>query len=149
MSADARSAAAGRGGHAPSSLVALAPRRVSYLEAALGKKNKLPQKLQPWVDARKRHHLSHAQVQMARELGLNPKKLGGYAENPDEPWKAPLPLFIEHLYERRFGRSAPTHVRSIEQVAADQRRKKEERRSRKARPKPGEGDGDAATGVGE
>jgi len=29
-----------------------------------------------WIDARKRHHLSHAQVQVARELGINPAKLG-------------------------------------------------------------------------
>lgn len=34
-------------------------------------------KLQEWIDARKRYHLSHAQVQMARELGMNPRKLGG------------------------------------------------------------------------
>jgi hypothetical protein len=33
-------------------------------------------RLQLWIDARKRHRLSHEQLQMARELGLNPKKLG-------------------------------------------------------------------------
>jgi len=27
--------------------------------------------LQVWIEARKRHHLSHAQVQMARELGAS------------------------------------------------------------------------------
>lgn len=33
----------------------------------------IPPKLQAWIQARKRHHLSHAQVQMARELvGTNP-----------------------------------------------------------------------------
>jgi hypothetical protein len=32
-------------------------------------KKKLPQNLQDWVEARKRFHLSHAHVQMARELG--------------------------------------------------------------------------------
>jgi hypothetical protein len=72
---------------------------------------------------------------MARELGLNPKKLGGYAENPHEPWKQPLPVYIEVLYGKRFGRSAPAHVRSIEEVAADLRRNKEERRNRKAQSK--------------
>lgn len=39
---------------------------------AEGKPN---QKMQAWIDARKQHHLTHAQVQMARELGMNPKKL--------------------------------------------------------------------------
>jgi hypothetical protein len=43
------------------------------------KQKKLPPELQAWVDARRRFHLSHAQIQMARELGINPKKLGGMA----------------------------------------------------------------------
>lgn len=38
--------------------------------------DKLDPKLQAWVDARRRHHLSHAHVQMARKLGMNPKQLG-------------------------------------------------------------------------
>ena len=42
----------------------------------MAKKKQPSQKLQVWIDARKRHRLSHAQVQMARELGLNPEKLG-------------------------------------------------------------------------
>ena len=37
---------------------------------------RIPQELQRWIDARKRFHLSHARVQMARELGMNPRKLG-------------------------------------------------------------------------
>ena len=40
------------------------------------KKRKPNQKMQEWIDVRRRHHLSHAQVQMARELGMNPMKLG-------------------------------------------------------------------------
>ena len=55
-------------------------------------------KLQPGVEAQRRHHLSDVQVQMARELGLNPKKFGKLYNHRQEPWKAPLPQFIEHLY---------------------------------------------------
>jgi len=62
---------------------------------------------QAWADARKRHHLSHMHVQMARELGLNPRKLGKIDNHRQEPWKAPLPQFIEHLYLKRFGRERP------------------------------------------
>ncbi len=40
---------------------------------------------------------------MARELGMNPKKLGGLSNHRQEPWKMPLPQFIEDLYEKRFG----------------------------------------------
>ena len=58
-----------------------------------------------WIAARKRHHISHAQVQMARELGLNPNKLGKLDNHRQELWKAPLPRYIEHLYEERFGKS--------------------------------------------
>ena len=32
--------------------------------------------LEKWMVAQKRHRLSDKQVQMARELGLNPDKLG-------------------------------------------------------------------------
>ena len=44
---------------------------------------------------------------MARELGLNPRKLGSLANHKQEPWKAPLPLFIEDIYFMRFGRDRP------------------------------------------
>lgn len=47
----------------------------------------LPPALQAWVEARSRHRLSHAHVQMARELGLNPRKLGSIANHDQEPWR--------------------------------------------------------------
>lgn len=40
----------------------------------MAKKGFIPQKLRPWIEARKKFKLSHAQIQMARELGMNPKK---------------------------------------------------------------------------
>lgn len=88
------------------------------------KKSKVPQKLQPWVEARKRFHLSHAHVQMARELGLNPKKLGSIANHKQQPWKAPLPVFIEDLYEKRFGRRRPEKVLSVEELVKQRQLKK-------------------------
>ena len=54
---------------------------------------------------------------MARELGLNPMKLGKIDNHQQEPRKAPLPQFIEHLYTRRFGRPASEIVTSIEEHA--------------------------------
>ncbi len=74
----------------------------------------LPPQIRVWVEARKRHRLSHAQVQMARELGLNPGKLGKLSNHGQEPWKAPLPQFIEHLYLKRFGREQPRVVTAAE-----------------------------------
>jgi hypothetical protein len=50
---------------------------VERKDGTMAKKTKKPnQKRQAWIEARKRHHLSHAQVHMARELGMNPAKLG-------------------------------------------------------------------------
>jgi hypothetical protein len=48
-------------------------------------KKKIPEKHLPWIEARKRFHLSDAHIQMARELGLNPKKFGGLAKTKQEP----------------------------------------------------------------
>ena len=54
---------------------------------------------------------------MARELGLNPRKLGKLANHRQESWKAPLPQFIEYLYRKRFGRERPQAVMPAEQWA--------------------------------
>jgi len=88
-------------------------------------------RLQVWIEARKRHHLSHDQVQMARELGMNPAKLGKLDNHDQEPWKLPLPQFIEQLYEKRFGKPRPDVVLSIEDMARLQERKKAARREAK------------------
>lgn len=96
-------------------------------------KRKLPSNLADWISARRKHHLTHAQVQMARELGMNPRNLGGLANHRQEPWKAPLPQFIEQLYEERFGRRAPENVRSIEELARALDEKRSARKAAKRR----------------
>ena len=83
--------------------------------------------LQVWIEARKRHHLTHAQVQMARELGMNPQKLGKIDNHRQEKWKAPLPDFIEHLYFKRFGKRQPDRVFSLEERAREVEQKGQER----------------------
>jgi hypothetical protein len=94
-------------------------------------KPRIPEDLQRWIEARKRFHLSHAQVQMARELGMNPRKLGGLANHKQEPWKAPLPVFIEQIYRKRFGKSQPDRVISIEDRAREIAAKKAEKQQRR------------------
>ena len=91
------------------------------------KKNQrpIPASLQPWIDARRRFHLSHEHVQMARELGMNPKKLGKLDNHDQEPWKLPLPEFIRKLYSKRFGKERPDAVRSIEEMAVAKQAKKQ------------------------
>ena len=80
-------------------------------------KKRLTPRFQVWVDARNKFRLSHAHIQMARELGLNPKKLGSLANHDQERWKSPLPQFIEELYHERFGRDRPELVMTIEELA--------------------------------
>jgi hypothetical protein len=100
------------------------------------KRNKIPDRYLLWIQARRRFHLSDAHIQMARELGLNPRKLGGLANTKQEPWKAPLPEFIEELYFKHFKKNRPDNVRSTEQMFGDANRKKEERRARNHAAKP-------------
>jgi len=71
------------------------------------KKKNSPANFAIWLEARKRFKLSDCQIQMARELGLNPKKFGSLANHKQEPWKAPLPQFIEDIYFKRFKRERP------------------------------------------
>jgi hypothetical protein len=87
--------------------------------------------LAEWITARKRHGLSHAHVQMARELGMNPNKLGKLDNHDQEPWKVSLPQFIERLYLERFGRDRPESVLSIEDRMRALSAKKAEKRARK------------------
>jgi len=95
----------------------------------MAQKRKPNHKMQEWIDARKRHHLSHAQVQMARELGMNAMKLGKLDNHQQEPWKMPLRHYIEHLYLKRFGKPSPDNVASIEERWRLAQEKKEARRA--------------------
>jgi len=96
-------------------------------------KKRLAQNLQDWIAARKRFHLSHAHIQMARELGMNPKKLGKLDNHHQEPWKAPLPVFIERLYLKRFGRARPEAALSIEEPSRVTEAKRAAQRKEKRR----------------
>jgi len=97
----------------------------------MSKKKRIPDKYQLWIDAQKRYHLSDVHIQMARELGMNPRKFGKIASEKQEPWKRPLPIFIEDIYSKRFGRDRPTDVKSVEEIIRAKEKKKEERRKRK------------------
>ncbi len=88
------------------------------------KKGFIPNKLKPWIDARKKYRLSHSHVQMARQLGLNPKKLGGIANHKQEPWKLPIQEYIEHLYQKRYGGIITGVVKPLEVVDAEKRARK-------------------------
>lgn len=69
--------------------------------------------LELWKKAKKQYRLSDMHIQMARELGMNPKKIGKLANHKQEQWKAPLPNFIEDLYYKRFKKDKPEVIKSL------------------------------------
>lgn len=87
--------------------------------------------LEKWMVAQKKHRLSDKHVQMARELGLNPDKLGKIDNHQQETWKAPLPQFIEEIYFKRFKRETPETVKPLKEIIAEQEKKKKEQKKAK------------------
>jgi hypothetical protein len=55
---------------------------------------------------------------MARELGMNPQKLGKLDNHYQERWKTPLPDYIARLYFKRFGKRMPDGFGSTEKAAS-------------------------------
>lgn len=88
-------------------------------------------KIEKWVVAQKKHRLSDKHVQMARELGLNPDKLGKIDNHKQETWKTPLPQFIEEIYFKRLKREEPITVRSLKDIIADDKARKEKKKKEK------------------
>lgn len=87
--------------------------------------------LEKWMVAQRKHRLSDRHVQMARELGMNPDKLGKIDNHKQESWKAPLPQFIEGNYFKRFKREMPESVKPLKEIIAEQEMKKKEQKKAK------------------
>ncbi len=66
-----------------------------------------------WIDAKKKFRLSDTHIQMARELGMNPKKFGSLDNHKQERWKAPLPEFIEDIYFKTFKKETPDVITKL------------------------------------
>ena len=67
----------------------------------MAKNNKTKHK-DPWAIAKIKYRLNARQIEMAKKLGLNPKKFGKLVPNKSEPWKEPLGKFIKRCYNKRF-----------------------------------------------
>ncbi len=59
-----------------------------------------------WRHAKAVCRLKTQQVEMARALGMNPKKLPRLRPTAQERWKLPVGAFIEERYRKRFGQQA-------------------------------------------
>lgn len=56
-----------------------------------------------WRNAKTICRLNARQVEMARALGMNPRKLPGLRPSAQQRWKLPVGAFIEQCYRKRFG----------------------------------------------
>jgi hypothetical protein len=62
-----------------------------------------------WSNTKRICQLNDRHVEMARALGMNPRKLPGLRPSPQERWKLPVGEFIEERYRKRFGGDPPDH----------------------------------------
>ena len=93
--------------------------------------NKTLLKLQPWLKARRRFRRDSARVQMARELRMDAKKLGTVANENQQTWKVPRQEFVVQCHFKRFSRSQPTQVRSLEQLIESEEMRRKLKQERK------------------
>lgn len=68
---------------------------------------------------------------MARELGLNPDKLGKIDNHRQETWKAPLPEFIEEIYFKRFRKERPDMIKPLKQILKEEELKAQTKKQSK------------------
>ena len=59
-----------------------------------------------WAEAKKKCRLNAEEVQMAKEMGLNPRSLIKNVPAKNEQWKAPVKIWIRDMYAERFGRTS-------------------------------------------
>ncbi|MCB1083555.1 MAG: hypothetical protein KDK61_04540 [Simkania sp.] len=70
------------------------------------RKNLTPKEVK-WKEVKKKYRLSLRHIEMAKKLNMNPKKFGSIANHKQQPWKDPLPQFIERIYFKRFKEKSP------------------------------------------
>jgi hypothetical protein len=60
-----------------------------------------------WAEAKRLCRLNAEDVRMAKELGLNPRKLIKNIPSPSQPWKLPVKFWIRELYARKHPGASP------------------------------------------
>jgi hypothetical protein len=57
-----------------------------------------------WLEAKRKCKLNGEEIQMAKEMGLNPKSLMKNIPNKNEQWKTPVKIWVRDMYEDGFSR---------------------------------------------
>lgn len=93
--------------------------------------NRIAHKFKPWIALRQIHRLSHAHVQMAREMQMDPRGLHLSVKRDDPLGKLPYEEMIEALYKKQFGRDRPEEIKTVEQMAAEHLAKRQAKKNQK------------------
>lgn len=97
--------------------------------------------LQKWARVKRQCALTDAHVQMARELGMNPKRLIESESTTQGLTQLPLSQRIENLYLKRFKKPLPEAVVPLRQLLHDTRvRERAEAHERRRRKRQAEKD---------
>ena len=105
--------------------------------------------LQIWLEVQRKYHLSNVQIQMARELGMNPNKIGKLATHKQQPWKLPLAQFIEKIYFKQFKRKSPLQVVSLTKVAQQEVQERKQNKAQRKLEKQMAGSKDKVGGLND
>lgn len=54
-----------------------------------------------WEEAKKKCRINTETLNMAKEMGLNPRSLIKNIPNKSEQWKSPVSVWIQDMYEER------------------------------------------------
>ena len=76
--------------------------------------NKMPEKIGKlknkrdalWAEVKHRCRLNMEDIQMAKEMGLNPKNLIKNIPSEREQWKQPVKYWIREMYQEKKGKAA-------------------------------------------
>jgi len=58
-----------------------------------------------WEEVKKKCKLNAETLQMAREMGLNPRSLIKNIPNESQQWKAPVSVWIQDMHEKRLAKA--------------------------------------------
>jgi hypothetical protein len=59
-----------------------------------------------WQEAKKRCRLNDEDIKLAKELNINPHSLIKNIPNKNEPWKAPVNVWLHEMDEKRKKKAA-------------------------------------------
>ncbi|MEE8296627.1 MAG: hypothetical protein V3R26_02235 [Hyphomicrobium sp.] len=70
-----------------------------------------------WAEAKRKCRLNREDIRMAKEMGLNPRKLIKNIPARSEPWKSPVKEWIREIYRKREQKAATKKARTRESAA--------------------------------